>query len=158
MLSQFHQSEVREDKIKEAIEREAVRKATSEPPRVEVTESEQPHGEAFDYEDDNGDEAKEDDTDGRKAETVSGDVEVPAEVVEDEEISESVTEIEEIFQVSEDGVTWKTVKKITTITPRGTNERIIVLGGIRSHHGFMCITLFHPWCLSTLSMCNIVVK
>lgn len=142
MLSQFHQSEVREDKIKEAIEKEAERKATTAPPRVEVTESEQPHGEAFDYEDDDGDEAKKDDTDGIKADTASGDVDVPAEELKEEEISESVTEIEEIFQVSEDGVTWKTVKKITTITPRGTSERIIVLGGIRSHHGFMCITFF----------------
>ena len=49
---------------------------------------------------------------------------------EEEEKTESVTEIEEIFQVSEDGVTWKTVKKITTITPSGTTERIVELGGI----------------------------
>ena len=47
---------------------------------------------------------------------------------EEEEMTESVTE--EIFQVSEDGVTWKTVKKITTVTPSGTTEKIIDLGGI----------------------------
>ena len=48
---------------------------------------------------------------------------------EEEEMAETITE--EIFQTSEDGVTWKTVKKITTITPSGTTEKIIDLGGIR---------------------------
>lgn len=54
------------------------------------------------------------------------------EEVKYEEEEECTTEevIEEIFQVSEDGDTWKTVKKITTITPSGTTEKIIELGGI----------------------------
>jgi len=73
------------------------------------------------------------------------------EVVEEEEleISESVTEIEEIFQVSEDGVTWKTVKKITTITPRGTTERVVVMGGILPAHVLLsspCVILY--WLLA----------
>jgi uncharacterized protein (UPF0335 family) len=69
------------------------------------------------------------DTDDTQKDETDATVVESTEIVE-EEISESVTEIEEIFQVSEDGVTWKTVKKITTITPRGTSERVVVLGGI----------------------------
>lgn len=46
---------------------------------------------------------------------------------EEDEKTEEV--IEEIFQVSDDGVTWKTVKKITTITPEGRTEQIVELGG-----------------------------
>lgn len=68
-------------------------------------------------------------TDKEKEDVTDSAVDGPTEPIE-EEISESVTEIEEIFQVSEDGVNWKTVKKITTITPRGTTERVVVLGGI----------------------------
>ena len=74
--------------------------------------------------------------DAEDTETPDGIIDKPEDdTAEDEtkpedEISESITEIEEIFQVSEDGVNWKTVKKITTITPRGTSEKIIVIGGI----------------------------
>ena len=129
------QSEFRADKIKDAIEQEAERERVENrsPPRVEITESETPTGEAFDYEDD------EETTDGPaeipndtepEAEPETGKGTACVEEVLEEEISESVTEIEEIFQVSEDGVNWKTVKKITTITPRGTTEKIVVLGGI----------------------------
>lgn len=128
----IEQSEVRADKIKEAIEQEAAREGleTQPPPRVEITESETPTGEAFDYEDE---EPSHETTDGVAENTNAGPE--TTEAVE-EEISESVTEIEEIFQVSEDGVTWKTVKKITTITPRGTSEKIVILGGIKCAHGF----------------------
>ena len=77
--------------------------------------------------------------DAQQDETDSTVVE-PNKVVEDE-ISESVTEIEEIFQVSEDGVNWKTVKKITTITPRGTSERVVVLGGILIAHDLSLCSL-----------------
>lgn len=130
----------------EAITEEAKREAREEekkqppkkperrrtPPRIELTESEPPTGEA-EYEDE-GIEKGEKDVDVGKdetdAKTERGIADV-AVVEEEEEISESVTEIEEIFQVSEDGVHWKTVKKITTITPRGTTERVVVLGGIR---------------------------
>ncbi|XP_021344929.1 uncharacterized protein LOC110444904 [Mizuhopecten yessoensis] len=42
-------------------------------------------------------------------------------------------EIEEIFQESDDnGKTWKTVKKITTITPSGTTERTVVMEGTKN--------------------------
>ncbi|WAQ95641.1 hypothetical protein MAR_028331, partial [Mya arenaria] len=131
--------EMKDDNIKEAIEQEALKEEQEalkeaqeveqepqeeptklvEPPRIELTESDTPTGEAFDFEDG-----------GEKVEDTA---EMPeekadAEKLVEEEISESVTEIEEIFQVSEDGVHWKTVKKITTITPRGTTERVEVLG------------------------------
>ena len=149
------------------------------PPRIELTESAPPNGEAFDYEDtaeavDDTDDTR-DETDATKheeevkdkADTEKADddkaeednVEMgedrdegEKEVVEEEEleISESVTEIEEIFQVSEDGVTWKTVKKITTITPRGTTERVVVMGGIHPAHVLLsspCVILY--WLLAS---------
>ncbi|XP_052265579.1 ankyrin-2-like isoform X3 [Dreissena polymorpha] len=97
------------------------------PPRIELTESEPPTGEA-DYEEEASEKREQelgkDETDAK----TEGKVADVAVVEEEEFISESVTEIEEIFQVSEDGVHWKTVKKITTITPRGTTERVVVLG------------------------------
>lgn len=49
---------------------------------------------------------------------------------EEEEQIEEVTEIVETYRVSEDGKTWKTVQKTTTITASGTSEKIEVLKGI----------------------------
>ena len=68
-----------------------------------------------------------------KEEIVSKDEEDEAKYEEEEKEEERTTTeevIEEIFQVSDDGETWRTVKKITTITPSGTTEKIIELGGI----------------------------
>lgn len=48
----------------------------------------------------------------------------------EEEIEESITQIEEIYQESTDGKTWRTVRKVTTITPQGTSERFEILKGI----------------------------
>lgn len=116
MLSQNNTSEVKENQIKEAIEKEA------ETQHIHIL-------------DDSASPTK--DVERSEHQTV-----VTVDVIkkkpeakdepkyEEEEKTESITEIEEIFQVSEDGVTWKTLKKITTITPSGTTERIIELGGI----------------------------
>ena len=54
------------------------------------------------------------------------------EEVTDEEMHE-ITEIVETYRVTEDGKTWKTVKKTTTITASGTSEKTEVLKGIPSH-------------------------
>lgn len=119
-------SDVKVDQIKQAIEQEIEREAHFQrsPPRVEITESETPTGEAFDFEDT---EAQDEINEHIKTEP---DEVVATDETNEEEIAESVTEIEEIFQVSEDGVNWKTIKKITTIRPEGTTEKIIILGGI----------------------------
>lgn len=105
-----------EDKVEEVVESEALHKVseTEVLPKKEIAEPETGHTET---------------PKGEEKGVAESVVDGPVETVE-EEISESVTEIEEIFQVSEDGVNWKTVKKITTITPRGTSERVVVLGGI----------------------------
>ncbi|XP_053392981.1 uncharacterized protein LOC123564339 isoform X44 [Mercenaria mercenaria] len=107
--------EAKEEKLMEAIENEAARNEQEERTKSigEVEETTE--------------EPKEGDIESKQQDETDATVDGPTEVAE-EEISESVTEIEEIFQVSEDGVTWKTVKKITTITPRGTSERVVVLG------------------------------
>lgn len=154
----FNQSEVTEDlalnaAIQEVAEQESSVPRSPEmsprrsPPTVEITESEPPTGEAFDFEDDKPVETGITEDVEKPSDDADGEVTAPEEEqVEDEEIAESVTEIEEIFQVSEDGVTWKTVKKITTITPRGQTEKIIILGGIFIVHqsGFVCH--FHMYC------------
>ena len=130
----LHTSETKEDGLKEAIESKLNASMPQSPPVVEITRSETPSGEAIDERYETKPDKEEegtDDQDGKPRqtdETVNEAVENDEE--EAEEIAESVTEIEEIFQVSEDGVTWKTVKKITTITPHGTSERMIILGGI----------------------------
>ena len=54
------------------------------------------------------------------------------EYVEDEEMHE-ITEIVETYRITEDGKTWKTIKKTTTITANGTNEKVEVLKGINYH-------------------------
>lgn len=46
-----------------------------------------------------------------------------------EEHMEEITELEEIYKTSEDGITWKTVRKVTTITPSGTSERVEIIRG-----------------------------
>ncbi|XP_060605993.1 ankyrin-2-like isoform X12 [Ruditapes philippinarum] len=111
--------ESKEDKIREAIEIEATRVTQDEEKESSVAVIEESEPVEASEPDADTEDAQKDETDATVVEST--------EIVE-EEISESVTEIEEIFQVSEDGVTWKTVKKITTITPRGTSERVVVLG------------------------------
>ncbi|KAH9512854.1 hypothetical protein Btru_036762, partial [Bulinus truncatus] len=45
----------------------------------------------------------------------------------EDELQQEVTEIVETYRVSEDGLTWKTIKKTTTITSQGTSEKVEVL-------------------------------
>ena len=56
----------------------------------------------------------------------------PLPLIDDEEMHE-ITEIVETYRVTEDGKTWKTIKKTTTITATGTSERTEVLKGSPSH-------------------------
>ena len=64
--------------------------------------------------------------------------------VEGEEIHE-ITEIVETYRVTEDGKTWKTIKKTTTITPNGNIEKLEVLRGIIYHVVLLCLyTLILP--------------
>lgn len=60
-------------------------------------------------------------------------VQAEAEAEEEEEEEEEEKEetiIEETFQESDDGVTWRTIRKTTIITPEGQTEKFEVLGGI----------------------------
>ena len=128
----LHSSDKTEEDLKAVEEMAAGVQAgrTQTPPAVEITRSETPSGEAIDerYEAKPESTPEALDTQDGKQSSVENANEAVEEV--EEEMAESVTEIEEIFQVSEDGVNWKTVKKITTITPQGTSERVIILGGI----------------------------
>jgi len=71
---------------------------------------------------------------------------------EEEEVEEfeeqTITQIEEIYRETiDDGKTWRTMKKITTITPQGTSENIIVLHtGItnNAHCNSAFSTMFNP--------------
>ena len=113
MLSTTNHTEVKEKEIKEAIEKEAELESHG-------TADDLPTKEVDRYEHQLIEE---------KADVIKKDSNLKDEKKFEEEGSTEEV-IEEIFQVSEDGVTWKTVKKITTITPSGTTEKIIELGGI----------------------------
>ena len=43
--------------------------------------------------------------------------------------TEEITVYEEVYKISDDGVTWKTIRKVTTVTPQGTSETTEVLKG-----------------------------
>nr|XP_022319718.1 ankyrin-2-like isoform X15 [Crassostrea virginica] len=47
---------------------------------------------------------------------------------EEEEVEKEETIIEETFQESDDGVTWRTIRKTTIITPEGQTDKYEVLG------------------------------
>jgi len=51
----------------------------------------------------------------------------PSEKSEEDEESHEITEIVETYRVTEDGKTWRTIKKTTTITAEGTSSKTEIL-------------------------------
>ncbi|XP_065923061.1 ankyrin-2 isoform X44 [Magallana gigas] len=60
--------------------------------------------------------------------SVQAEAEAEEEEEEEEEEEKEETIIEETFQESDDGVTWRTIRKTTIITPEGQTEKFEVLG------------------------------
>lgn len=76
------------------------------------------------------------------------------------------TIIEETFQESDDGVTWRTIRKTTIITPEGQTDKYEVLGGTPPYlwklsvWSYTAFTIKHScwWKTACSSSCKLLSK